>query len=45
MMQELSSRASSSEARDPYAAADMRCCGVWVSAFAGTTGESELEIS
>ena len=26
-----------SEARDPYAAAELRRCGVWVPAFAGTT--------
>src|SRR5690348_5697357 len=28
------------ETRDPYSAAGLRCCGVWVPAFAGTTAES-----
>jgi hypothetical protein len=44
-MPQVSSRASFSETRDPYAAADMRRCGVWVPAFAGTTGEDEVEIT
>src|SRR3954454_1121285 len=35
-----SSRASVSETRGPYSAAELRYCGVWVPAFAGTTGES-----
>src|SRR3954447_10418904 len=26
-----------SEVRDPYSAAELKCCGVWVPAFAGTT--------
>src|SRR5262249_54182800 len=33
----LSSRASVSEARDPYSAVSRYCCGVWVPAFVGMT--------
>jgi hypothetical protein len=31
-----------SETRDPYSAAELRSCGVWVSAFAGTTSGDSL---
>jgi hypothetical protein len=39
----LSSRASFSETRDPYTAAELKRCGVRVPAFAGTTAENEVQ--